>query len=128
MKYLLDTHAYLWATQAEANLNQSVRDAISNEDNDVFLSIASLWEIAIKVSLGKLHLDTAFRTLAIEMPITFGLKPLEIAPQHLILVSQLPFHHRDPFDRLLVAQCLADDMTILSNDTVLDSYGVERLW
>ncbi len=128
MRYLLDTHAYLWATQTKANLNQSLRDAISDEANDVFLSIASLWEIAIKVSLGKLHLDMTFRTLAVDMPITFGLNPLAITPQHLILVSRLPFHHRDPFDRLLVAQCLAEDLVILSNDKALDEYGVERLW
>lgn len=128
MRYLLDTHAYLWATQAEINLSKSVHDAISNEDHDVFLSVASLWEIAIKVSLGKLHLDNTFRALAIEMPITFGLKQLAITPEHLIQVSQLPFHHRDPFDRLLVAQCLADELTILSNDRALDDYGVDRLW
>ena len=128
MKYMLDTHAFLWAIEAESNLSQAVREAIRDERNDVFLSIASLWEIAIKVSLGKLHLESTFLSLATELPIAFGLTPLEITPQHLDIVSRLPLHHRDPFDRLLVAQCLVEDMPILSNDAALDAYGVERIW
>ncbi len=90
--------------------------------------MASLWEIAIKLSTGKLSLDVSYAELAYEKPAAHGIAILPTHLQHLEIVTRLPFHHRDPFDRLLVAQCLAERMAILSNDTALDRYGVERLW
>lgn len=128
MQYLIDTHAYLWTINDSPRLSHSARDAITNNDNQVFLSIASLWEIAIKVSIGKLRLDLPFIDVAVAIPAVNQMELLPITLRHLDIVSRLPLHHRDPFDRLLVAQSIAEDMTLLSNDDALDSYSIERLW
>lgn len=128
MKCLLDTHAYLWQIDASPDLSPVARDVIDDDDNDVLLSIASLWEIAIKVSLGKLRPRYTMLELAIRIPATFSYESLPITPAHLDLVSRLPLHHRDSFDRLIVAQCIAEGLAIVSNDTILDRYGIERIW
>lgn len=128
MKYLLDTHTYLWAVNNSARLSRQARDIIDNNENELSLSIASLWEIAIKLSIGKLQVDSTFTHLATEQPRMHGVAILQIALEHLDIVARLPMHHRDPFDRLLVAQCLAEQMAIVSNDEALDAYGIERLW
>lgn len=128
MRYLLDTHAYLWQVDASPDLSNVARDIIANDANTVYLGIASLWEIAIKVSIGKLQVGYTMIDLAVTIPATYGYETLRITPQHLDILSRLPLHHRDPFDRLLIAQCLAKNMAILSNDTALDAYGVERIW
>lgn len=128
MRYLLDTHAYLWAGDESPRLSQSVLDAIENTSDELLPSIASLWEIAIKLKIGKLHLNASFSELSIEQSAMHDVAIQAITLQHLELISRLPLHHRDPFDRLMVAQCLAEEMVIVSNDTALDAYGIERLW
>lgn len=128
MRCLLDTHTYLWSVNDSANLSSTARGVIRDISNAPLLSVASLWETAIKLSVGKLDLDARFLELAIEIPEKLHLESLQIKPQHLNTLSQLPLHHRDPFDRLLVAQCLTEGMPLVSNDTTLDAYGIERLW
>lgn len=128
MRSLLDTHAFLWAVADSPRLSQRAREAIEDSGNELFLSIASLWETAIKLSLGKLKLEIPFLELAVQKPAAHGVAVPPVTPEHLDAVSKLPLHHRDPFDRLLVAQCLAEGVPILSSDGTLDAYGVERLW
>lgn len=104
MRLLLDTHTFLWFLADDPQLSPAARRLIEDGTNEILLSMASLWEIAIKVSLGKLTLGGAFATFIPDQLTlnAFGLLPIELA--HVTAVAALPFHHRDPFDRLLIAQ------------------------
>ena len=128
MKHLLDTHAFLWAVDDSPLLSRLAHNAIEDGENELFLSVASLWEIAIKLSIGKLRLDIPFLDLAVHAPAAHGVEVLPITLQHLDAVYRLPFHHRDPFDRLLIAQCQVEDIALISRDEAFDDYGVDRLW
>ena len=126
MRLLLDTHAFLWYVTDDARLSAAARAAASS--GDVRLSVASLWEMAIKHGLGKLDLPGPFATFfEAQLAVNgFGLVPVELA--HLDAYAALPFHHRDPFDRMIVAQALAEGFTVVSRDPALARYGVEVLW
>jgi PIN domain nuclease of toxin-antitoxin system len=128
VRLLLDAHAFLWAVNDSPQLSDAARALIENRENDLLLSVASLWEVAIKLSTGKLKLELPFLELATQKTAQHGVTLLSIAPGHLDLVATLPFHHRDPFDRLLAAQCLAEGVPLLSRDGALDAYGLTRLW
>jgi len=128
VRCLLDTYTFLWAVNDSPQLSDTARSLIEHNADDLFLSVASLWEIAIKLSLGKLRIKLPFRELATQKTAQHGVNLLDITPRHLEGVTTLPFHHRDPFDRLIVAQCLAEGLTLLSRDSVLDSYSIERRW
>jgi PIN domain nuclease of toxin-antitoxin system len=128
MRLLLDTHTFLWFIDGNANLSTSTRALIEDMANEVFLSVASLWEMAIKVSLRKLQLEHPFEILMPEQLSLNGIELLGITVSHVANVAVLPFHHRDPFDRLLIAQSLAERMPIVSRDPAFDSYPVTRLW
>lgn len=128
MKLLLDTHTFLWFIDGSPQPSTAARTLIEEADNEVFLSVGSLWEMAIKVSLGKLSLGQPFERL---MPAQLSLNSIEllnITISHTAKVITLPFHHRDPFDRLLIAQALVEDIPLVGVDTVFDAYGVRRLW
>lgn len=128
MRVLLDTHAFLWFVLDDPKLSASARLLIEDPVNDVLVSAASLWEIAIKVRLGKLDLRSSYDDF-IKRGIPgndFVLLPIE--PSHTSLLTTLPMHHKDPFDRLLVAQAGIENLSIISADTVLDAYGVQRAW
>jgi PIN domain nuclease of toxin-antitoxin system len=109
-------------------LPEQARAAIGQPDQTCFVSLASCWEIAIKVSLGKLTLASSFERFVAEQMAIDGFQPLAITLAHVARVAALPFHHRDPFDRLLVAQAIDMDLTIVSADPVLEKYGVRRVW
>lgn len=128
MNLLLDTHAFLWFIAGNSTLSKKARGLIENSENQIFLSAASLWEIAIKVSLGKLELTEPFDKLIPQQLENNGVQLLNIAPEHAAIVAKLPFHHRDPFDRLLASQAMAEQMPILSGDEAFDLYGIERIW
>ena len=128
MRPLLDTHSFLWFISGSSKLSQTARTLIEEPSNQPFLSIASLWEMAIKLSLGKLSLGEPFEVLIPEQMKANGINLLGIEIEHTALVATLPFHHRDPFDRLLVAQAVVERMPIVSADAAFDAYGVERLW
>jgi PIN domain nuclease of toxin-antitoxin system len=128
MNLLLDTHTFLWFIADSDRLSQKARALIEDESNRIYLSAASLWEIAIKVSLGKLNLSEPFETFIPEQLDVNSVELLGISVSHASRVASLPFHHRDPFDRLLAAQALTEDIPILSGDEVLDAYGVTRVW
>jgi PIN domain nuclease of toxin-antitoxin system len=125
---LLDTHVLLWFLNDDPQLSASAKGLIEDPSNRKLVSIASCWEIAIKAGLGKLKLDeTAFTFLDREIARNnFDL--LQISLFHATAVETLPPHHKDPFDRLLVAQSLAEKVPVLSHDEPLDAYGVTRLW
>ena len=128
MRILLDTHSFLWFVAGDARIGSTARSLIADLNNTALLSIASLWEIAIKVSLGKLTLTEPYETLIAEQLALNAINVLPIDFDDLIEVARLPFHHRDPFDRLLVAQAIARGLPIVSRDPVLDDYPIERLW
>ena len=128
MKYLLDTHTLLWFLQGDKKLSDKARQLIDSPRNSKFLSIVSLWEIAVKVSLGKLVLDKSFERLFPEQLHFNRIQILDITVDSLIKLTTLPFHHRDPFDRLIIAQALVDELPIIGTDTAFDAYGVSREW
>ncbi|HEY6231155.1 MAG TPA: type II toxin-antitoxin system VapC family toxin [Pyrinomonadaceae bacterium] len=128
MNVLLDTQAFLWLVMGSANLSGKARALIENPSNNNLLSVASLWEMAIKVSLGKLILSAPFHDLVPEQLILNGIGLLNIGINHVALVATLPFHHHDPFDRLLIAQAITEKLPVVSIDSAFDAYGIERFW
>lgn len=128
MKFFLDTHSLLWFLSGHRGLSERARQIIENPEYDILASIARRWEIAIKHSLGKLKLAQPFEELFPHQLSLNSIALLGIRLDHVIRVSSLPFHHRDPFDRLLIAQSLAEEVPLLSGDEALDAYGVERIW
>lgn len=128
MKLLLDTHAFLWFVMGSTNLSGNARRMIEDPSNESLLSVACLWEMAIKVSLGKLTLSAPFVDLIPEQLSLNGIGLLNISVAHVSLLATLPFHHRDPFDRLLIAQAITEKIPVVSIDAAFDSYGLTRLW
>jgi PIN domain nuclease of toxin-antitoxin system len=128
MKLLLDTHTFLWLIIEDPRLTENAKKSFLNPDNDIFLSIASTWEIAIKSSLGKLHLAEPLERLIPREIKLNGIYLLHIELKHIMIVAGLPFHHRDPFDRILVAQCRTENLSILSSDQNFDKYEIKRIW
>jgi PIN domain nuclease of toxin-antitoxin system len=128
MRLLLDTHVLLWARNRPAMLSSRAREAIENPENQRFVSIASLWEVQIKHNLGKLKLEREVDRLA---PIWLGdlvAEQLDINLHHVGALYELPLHHRDPFDRILIAQARVEQLTIVSRDPELRSYAAPLLW
>ncbi|MEG3849327.1 type II toxin-antitoxin system VapC family toxin [Microcoleus sp. herbarium19] len=126
MKQLLDTHTFLWFVMGDAKITPGVRLQI--EDNHNFLSIVSVWEIAIKYSIGKLSLGVPFNDFIDRQITPNGIELLEIKLEHLKSFAALPLHHRDPFDRLLIAQALVEKNPIVSIDIAFDAYPIQRIW
>ena len=128
MRLLLDTHTLLWWLAENPSLPASARKLIANKNNDILVSAASAWEIATKVRLGKLPiaLDLAHDFTAHLQRERF--ETLPVSAQHGIRAGLLPGPHKDPFDRMLIAQALAENLAIVSNDVVFDGYGVKRVW
>lgn len=131
MRLLLDTQAFLWFVLGDARLSAPARSAIEDPANDSLLSIASAWEIAIKVSIGKLTEIASTKPLGEELADKLAANAVQLVPvqlDHVARTVTLPFHHRDPFDRLLAAQSLVDALPLVSSDAVFDRYGVTRVW
>jgi PIN domain nuclease of toxin-antitoxin system len=128
LKLLLDTHAFLWFITSDPQLSDAARALLVDPANTVLISPASYWEVAIKVSIGKHALAAPFHSFVTQGIFGNGFAILAIQPEHAALVSTLPFHHRDPFDRVLIAQALVEKVTIVSADGLFDSYGVQRIW
>lgn len=123
---LLDTHAFIWFAENDIHLPISTREEIESADI-VFVSIASLWEIAIKLSIGKLFLQSAYETIDTQLD-TAGLTLLSISFADTAKIRHLPLHHRDPFARIIVAQTMNHSLILISQDTQLDAYSIQRLW
>ena len=128
MRLLLDTHTVLWFYLADPQLSSSANAAIVEPKNEKWVSPATYWDIAIKISTGKYVLAQPYEDFWRNAIDSNGFLYLHILPRHTALLTTLPYHHRDPFDRLLVAQAMAEGMTIVSADGIIDAYGVARLW
>jgi PIN domain nuclease of toxin-antitoxin system len=128
MRLLLDTHAFLWFVLGDPRLVQTARDRIFDPAKVKLVSPASYWEIAIKISLGKYTLNEPYETFMQRGIFGNSFSILPVEPKHTAALTTLPFHHRDPFDRLLVAQALVEQIPVLSTDAALDPYGITRLW
>lgn len=128
MKLLLDTHSFLWFIDGNPKLSATARTLIEDIANERILSVASTWELAIKHSIGKIQFTQPFDTFLFDQLEHNSIDLLNITVAHTIRTASLPFHHRDPFDRMLIAQSLTENIPIVSGDTVFDAYGVIRLW
>ena len=128
MKVLPDTHALLWFGLSDARLSDGARSLIRDPDNQPLVSPASYWEIAIKISLGKYRLFQDLASFMEQQIEANRLHVLAIVPEHAAVVATLPFHHRDPFDRMLIAQAIHEHIPLVSSDAVLDKYPINRLW
>jgi PIN domain nuclease of toxin-antitoxin system len=128
MRILLDTHAFLWWISDAPQLSQKARQIIGNGENTLFLSAASGWEIAIKTRLGKLKLPADIASFILEQLSVNAVTPLPIQMKHALRVRSLPDFHRDPFDRMIVAQAQIEDLPILTADQQLAGYNVQIIW
>ncbi|HEX2204282.1 MAG TPA: type II toxin-antitoxin system VapC family toxin [Longimicrobium sp.] len=128
MRALLDTHTLLWFVAGDTRLSAYARAIMDDPENDVLVSIASLWEVVIKVGVGKLELDMPVERFVVDQVSRRQFTVLPIELSHLVTVSTLPLHHRDPFDRLLAAQALTEDVPMLGTDSTFDAYDVQTLW
>jgi PIN domain nuclease of toxin-antitoxin system len=125
--FLLDTHALLWFIQGDPQLSKRARSMITTDTNQLYLSVASLWEITIKLNIGKLTIghtiDEIYRLLK-----QLNIEVLPIGQSDLEQYLTLPLYHRDPFDRLLIAQAIAQELTLVSADNAFGAYSVQQLW
>ena len=128
MKILLDTNSFLWFISGSERLSINARDRIADLDNQLFLSSASLWEIAIKVSIEKLELLQPYNQLIPQQLEENDINILPIELSHLTTVVELPFYHRDPFDRLIIAQALTEDLPVVSPDSLFSQYAIKLIW
>ena len=128
MALLLDTHTVLWYAFGTSNLSSLARTLIDDPAEEKYLSIASPWEVGIKVSSGKLAVAQPVDIFFADQMRRLSLHLLPVSLAHVARVATLPFHHRDPFDRMLVAQSLAENIAIVSADAALDAYGITRFW
>ncbi|MFW9258319.1 type II toxin-antitoxin system VapC family toxin [Nostoc sp. CALU 546] len=125
-RLLLDTHAFIWFVSNDATLPVLTREKIESAEA-VFFSIASLWEMAIKLNIGKLSLQGAFEEIEPKV-IAAGITILPITFPHTVQFRYLPLHHRDPFDRILVAQAINHSLVLISRDSAFDAYNIQRVW
>ncbi|MDX2198111.1 MAG: type II toxin-antitoxin system VapC family toxin [Phycisphaerae bacterium] len=128
MTALIDTHALLWFVMDDPRLGAEARRCMRSGDNELLLSIGSCWELAVKCALGKISIEKPFGQFLWPQLRDNDIRLLPIAEEHLNLLAGLEQHHRDPFDRLLVAQALAERIPLISGDAALDAYGVLRMW
>ena len=128
MKLLLDSHALIWFLNDHTALSPRAKSVIENPETESVISIVSLWEIAIKMNLGKLDLGAPFDTLFPAQLEFNGFLQLSVNIEHLYVLEQLPKHHRDPFDRLLIAQAQVDELTLVSRNPHFCAYGLPLLW
>ncbi|OCQ94824.1 twitching motility protein PilT [Nostoc sp. MBR 210] len=124
----MDTHTFIWYVTDNLRLSNPVLELINDEDNKIFLSIASIWEMGIQQGIGKLTFNLPLEMLITQQISINDFSVLDIKISHVSTVSQLPLHHRDPFDRMLIAQAIVENLPILSADTIFDAYSVKRLW
>lgn len=128
MKLLIDTHVFLWLRNAPEKIPTAIKQAYQDVNNDVFLSIASVWEMQIKHQLNKLTLDFSLDELITQQQLENDLQLLSIQVDHIYALSYLPFHHSDPFDRLIISQSQCENMSLISADKVFNQYDINLIW
>ena len=127
MKCLWDTHTFLWWVTGSPRLSETAKATIADAMTEPWMSVASVWQMSIKVSLGKLDISGSFEEVMDDI-YGNGIQLLPITFYHTLQQYKLPFHHRDPFDRMIVSQAIAEDMSIISADSQLDAYSIRRIW
>lgn len=127
MKYLIDTQILIWSFSQKDKLSNKSKEILLNNENQLFVSIASFWEIAIKLSLEKIKLPFELSQL-VEETLSNNIDILGIEISHILKVATLPFHHRDPFDRIIISQALIENYTVISSDEKFSHYEIERVW
>jgi PIN domain nuclease of toxin-antitoxin system len=128
MRLLIDSHAFIWAVDDVPRLTQAAAFAMQDPANELFLSAASIWEMAIKVSVRKMTLSLPYRQWMDKAISDLGLSILPITVDYAEVCAGLPWHHRDPFDRLLIAQAQIEALSVVSGDSQLDAYSITRIW
>ena len=128
MKLLLDTHTLLWFALGDSQLSDQARGLIDDPAHDMCVSPASYWEIAIKIRLGKYTLPNRYEDFMQKAIAGNGFDVLPVEFKHTAVLTTLPLHHRDPFDRLIIAQAMVEDISVISSDDAFDAYPVRRLW
>lgn len=128
LEYLLDSHAVLWYVLDDPRLSTTAKTLVADPSNAIQISAASFWEIAVKISIGKLILKQPYDRFIDTCLNRYSFSVLAIQPSHTTRLLEMPFHHRDPFDRMLAAQSLVEGIPIISNDPVLRQYGVATCW
>lgn len=128
MRVLLDTQSYIWFVKGDERLSNIARNALGESNVEKFISLGSVWEIAIKISIGKLKLTQDLSSFISKHQILNEIKILEINLSHFDKYIILPFHHRYPFYRLIISQALVEVIPIISSDNIFDRYGVNRIW
>ncbi|HXO31819.1 MAG TPA: type II toxin-antitoxin system VapC family toxin [Candidatus Acidoferrales bacterium] len=128
MNYLLDTMIWLWSVDSVEKLNQECRDVLENGREEIYFSAATAWEISIKARLGKLHLPGPPAQVIPAFMAKQGLRPLPVTHLHAVKVYDLPLHHNDPFDRLIIAQAISEEMVVLTADSDFRRYPVKVFW
>jgi PIN domain nuclease of toxin-antitoxin system len=128
MRYLLDTVVWLWSLDNVERINDMGREILGSTQKEIYFSAATAWEVAIKASLGKLKLPAPPRTCVLTFTEKQRLRPLPVTSMHAVRVYDLAPHHRDPFDRLIIAQAIAEGMTVLTADRAFEKYPVDIVW
>ena len=128
MRLLLDTHTFVWYVTNNQKLSSTARQLINEGNNEVLLSIVSIWEMAIKHSIGKLSFELPFEIFISQQLAVNNFDLLNIKISYLNVVANLPLHHRDPFDRLIIAQAMVEQIPVVGTDEIFDSYLIQRLW
>ena len=128
MKYLIDTHVFLWMASEPGNLSVTAKQIIQQANNELYVSICSLWEMQIKHQLGKLELDLPLSELWQKQRDISGLQLLQVEEAHVWALGKLPHHHKDPFDRLLIAQAACENIAFMSSDDIMAQYDIETVW
>lgn len=127
MAYLLDTHALLWFLSGNPNLPESIKNLIEDRDQQISVSLVSFWEMAIKLQIGKLKLPESIEDLLVKTQ-QEHIEIVQLKPQHILTLQTLPLHHRDPFDRILLAQCQSESLTLISKDGQFNAYQIPTIW
>ncbi len=131
MKYLIDTHIFLWFSSGSSELSQKTKEIILDKNNEIFISIASLWEISIKTATGKLEIRGDYENV-IDDVTGNDMEILPINFAHTVAQNKLLFHHRDPFDRIIITQALVENLNLISKDEIFDLYlsdkSIKRIW
>ena len=127
MRYLVDTQSFIWFVEDDEKLPAHIGALMENADNQLIISIASLWEMTIKISLGKLSLSCTIETM-LDKVTGNGFAILPIEPKHLIVLSTLSLIHRDPFDRIIISQSISNSIPLISSDDIFSQYPIERVW
>jgi len=127
MRYLLDTQVLLWIFGESNKLTTTATQIVKDQENSLYVSQASFWEVAIKVNVGKLNLPFELETL-VQETLSNHIEILEIEMKHIYKYVNIPLHHRDPFDRLIISQAMVEDLSVISSDDKFSFYDIQRIW